>query len=89
MRMYCSLKSKLGVVVRTVAIVALLITSGVLVHEGILNSSDAGAAGGGSGTVQDPFLVGNETQLRQVGTSTDGWTTAAHYRQTADIDLTS
>ena len=41
----------------------------------------------GLGTVEEPFLVKNEADLRKVGTETgDGnWTLSAHYKQTADI----
>ena len=35
------------------------------------------------------MLVTNETDLRRVGTGTNGWKISAYYRQTADILLTS
>jgi len=41
------------------------------------------------GSEQNPFLVTNQATLRKVGTGTDGWTLSAHYKQTANISLTS
>ena len=41
------------------------------------------------GTAANPFKVTNLTDLQRVGTGTSGWTTSAHYLQTATIDLTS
>jgi len=46
------------------------------------------------GTEAEPFLVTNETELRYVGKGSanpsgyKGWIDSAHYRQTANIDLT-
>jgi len=45
--------------------------------------------GPGTGTVTDPFLVSNVTSLQKVGSGTDGWSLSVHYKQTADIDLSS
>ena|GEM_PF-2638109 len=40
------------------------------------------------GTAGNPHLVRNAAALRQVGSGTpEGWTMSAHYKQTADIDL--
>jgi hypothetical protein len=41
------------------------------------------------GSADYPFLVANEADLRKVGTGADGWTVSAHYRQTADIAMTT
>ncbi len=41
------------------------------------------------GTEGNPFLVATVADLQKVGSGTDGWTLSAHYRQTADIDLSS
>jgi len=41
----------------------------------------------GTGTSDDPFLVGDITALKKVGTGTDGWTLDKHYKQTEDINL--
>lgn len=43
---------------------------------------------GGSGTVSDPFLVSDAATLKKVGSGTDDWTLSAHYKQTANIDMT-
>ena len=40
------------------------------------------------GSAEAPFLVANETDLRKVGTGTDGWTLSAYYKQTANITMT-
>gem|GEM_PF-3409555 len=44
----------------------------------------------GDGTVANPFLVNNVSDLRRVGTGlgTPSWTLTAHYRQTANINMT-
>jgi hypothetical protein len=44
---------------------------------------------GGIGTAADPFLVSTVASLQKVGSGTDGWTLDAHYKQTADINLSS
>ncbi|MFY0599644.1 MAG: cadherin domain-containing protein [Cyclobacteriaceae bacterium] len=40
---------------------------------------------GGSGTAGDPYLIGNEQDLRQLSASSADW--SAHFRQTADISM--
>ena len=39
------------------------------------------------GTAESPFLVATVADLQRVGTGTNGWTSTAHYRQTANINL--
>jgi hypothetical protein len=41
----------------------------------------------GTGTAEDPFRVRSVADLQKVGSGTDGWTLAMHYRQVANIDL--
>jgi len=43
----------------------------------------------GTGTVNDPFLVYDVASLQKVGSGKDGWSLSAHYKQTADIDLST
>jgi len=45
--------------------------------------------GPGTGTVADPFLVNDVAGLKKVGSGTDGWSLSAHYKQTANISLSS
>jgi len=45
--------------------------------------------GGGPGSADDPFLVNDVTTLKKVGSGADGWSLDKHYKQTADIDLSS
>jgi hypothetical protein len=45
--------------------------------------------GSGTGQPGNPFLVGSLASLEKVGSGTDGWTLAAHYKQIADINATS
>jgi len=41
------------------------------------------------GTAADPFIVRTVADLQKVATDTDGWTGGAHYRQEANINLSS
>ncbi len=61
--------------------------------------AEAGANGGNNlwtvcevtipqpGTETNPFRVATAADLQKVGTGTGGWTLSAHYRQTANIDI--
>ena len=42
-----------------------------------------------SGTAESPFIVSTAATLRKVGSGEDGWTMDAHYKQIADIDISS
>jgi len=61
---------------------------GTATQNPVVSVSGTGGSGG-SGTVADPFLVYDVATLRKVGTGTDGWSLSAHYKQTANINLSS
>ena len=45
--------------------------------------------GAGSGTLDDPFLVGSIDSLMKIGTQIEGWDLDRHYKQINDIDLST
>lgn len=42
---------------------------------------------GGDGTAGNPFIVSDAAALKKVGSGTDGWSLSAHYKQTANINM--
>jgi hypothetical protein len=44
---------------------------------------------GPDGTAGNPFLVASVADLQRVGTGNNGWNLSSHYRQTANINLSS
>ena len=61
----------------------------VFAFAGCGDGGDTPPDGSGSGFRSDPFIVGSEGSLMKVGSGEDGWNLNSHYRQTANITLST